>query len=277
MLGCVSYLASASWRTEIRHLADIILRILPNAGDEKHMTWSKYRRLCLVLVLPLLIAGYLCARGFWPYDRYVHILCELRETGEYCRPVGPPEGEFYKEVKKEAGTPAWVPITPSSRKRGDFIYPWVEATQLHVAFSEILSARNYVGQGPDTANVMQRLIGMKGFMTLGFKDKALHSSIIEDFASLYCNSLEFGVQPGTYETVCYGNDFGGPITFRIAGGSSRQLLDGLNTAIEKEINEKRADYLFYRIAAYPMFVYLLLILSVLGWIAQKATRFVKAG
>jgi hypothetical protein len=237
------------------------------------MTLSIYRRLCLVLVVPLLVAGYVCARIAWPFDRYVNILCAPFLNSENCRPVGPPEGEFYKHVMKDA--PAWFSVNPTSRDFKSYIYPIAEASA-RMEFGEILAAEAYAGHGPEVTAFMHNLVGKSAVFQLGVADKKRQSMVDIDPVFLYCHTLTFGSEPGTYTADCYGEGWGGPITFR-ADRASRIMLDSLNTSIEKKISDTRSEYRWFQIVMYPIFIYGFLILSLLWWLTVKAVRFVKRG
>lgn len=237
------------------------------------MSFSKYRRLCLVLLVPLLIAGYMCARLAWPFDHYVNVLCAPFLNSENCRRVGPPEGNFYNYVKKDA--PAWVEINPSSRDFKSYVYPMAEASA-RMVFGKVISAVPYAGHGPEVAAFMHKFVGKDAVFQLGVEDKKLRSLVAIDPPLFLCHTLSFGSEPGTYTGQCYGDGWGGPITFR-ADGPSRIMLDNLNASIEKEIRDTRSEYRWYQIVMYPIFIYGFLILSLFWWLTVKANRFVKRG
>ncbi|MFM0093395.1 hypothetical protein PQR46_41775 [Paraburkholderia sediminicola] len=169
------------------------------------MTFSKYRRLFLVLVVPLLIAGYICGRVAWPFDRYVNILCAPFLNSENCRPVGPTEGAFYKYVKKDAR--AWFSINPSSRDFKSYVYPFAEASA-RMEFGKVVAAVPYAGNGPEVAAFMHRFVGKDAVFQLGVEDKKRQSIVDIDPPLFYCHTLSFGSEPGAYTADCYGEGWG---------------------------------------------------------------------
>jgi len=239
------------------------------------MTWSKYRRLCLVLVLPLLIAGYICAQGFWPYDRNPNILCVLQFNKEYCSPSGPIDAPFYTHQKERIGS--WFSVE-GFRDQSSYLYFYPQASVRVIDGATILSVTplQVSTTTPDGELAAKALIGKPASVGLGNIPKDASSSLIFGTAFLFCNTLLFTDQPATYTATCYGRNWMGPVTFSVVG-KDRPMLDGLRDAVEKTVDEQKTNYVLYRFITYPIFAYGFLVLSLLCWMVARATRFVRAG
>lgn len=240
------------------------------------MTLSKYKRLCLVLVLPLLAAGWICAHAAWPYYPYQNVLCQPFLGSENCRPVGRPEDSFYKSIKKE-GDKDWFDIWTYDEHSPTSTF--AEASGRFVGGAVITDATTFLGQPQEVEDFMKRnLIGKNAIVHLGIPTESARSSTVNaTTVLLYCNDLHYGTEPGNYSASCFGNGWSGPVSFRVDSGPSRPMLDALQKDVWKLVEEKKSDFRLWQWVMYPIFVYGFLALSLVCWLAMRAVRFVRAG
>lgn len=240
------------------------------------MTTRKFRRLFIVSFIPLLIFGVITAKILFHYsgEKYSYILCAPYLERENCRPLGDPDGKLYQYVKGEY--PAWFDVTESNYDSNTPLHNFIMASTRFVPDAQIMSASPFVGYGPEVESFMGSLAGRRVVVKLGILQG--ERSVITDDNNiiLYCNNLRFNTQEGEYTSHCYGDGWGGPVTYRTTG-VSRDELDKLLVSINKEVDSGRLGYDIYRIVMYPIFIYLFLLISFFVWISVKAVRFVKNG
>jgi hypothetical protein len=240
-----------------------------------NITIPKYRRLCLVLFLPLLLLGFLSANILMPYERILMALCVQSSSGkDDCRDVGKYNGDYYKSVMKRSI--AWFDVEASPFERNPTITQDAMASIRMVPDAEIVEARG--PYGPEINNTLEKLVGMRANVSLGIYGEA--RSIIEgNIVYLQCNSLSFDVTPGVYTSLCFGGGWApGAVSFTYrVDAPYRGGLDQLRSSINIAMDAKRFEYFTYMIVMYPIFIYAFFVLSVLAWVTARAIRYVKEG
>ena len=236
------------------------------------MSFSQYRRLILLAVLPLLGAGWLFAQLVAPYDRYIHVTCGQFLAVENCRNLGT-GGNLYEHAK--ADYPAWFDIQLGREETEASLNYTFEGSQRTVVGARIISASPFAGLGSDAGQLMGEFLGKTAIIQLGI-DGGKRSFLLGDNAVIYCNSLDFGERSGEYDATCYGQGWSGSMGFFVAG-ESKEMLDKLRLSMQEEVKKWDRDYLIYRIVMYPMFIYMFLIGSALIWLARKSFRYVRFG
>lgn len=239
------------------------------------MTYRKYVRLCFVVFLPLLLLGFVTFKFFVPYpDQTAIVTCEEQPPfSENCRYVGDFESSLYASIK--AGRPSWVGLQIGERKSGGDIINLVEATGRMFDGANIVSARPFLGHGPEVRDYMQRMIGRSATVIWGGDQKA--TSIVSDqSATIFCNDITIEDAVGQFTGNCYGDGWGGLITFKVAG-QEEDRLEKLRAKASEELRSLDRDYLLYRAITYPAFIYIFLLISGFIWLARKAVRFVANG
>ena len=239
------------------------------------MTFRKYLRLCAVSFAPLLLIGFVLFRFFIPYQGQSNVVtCEEWSVDyENCRNVGDRESSFLKYV--ESQHPIWVDVKVSDWNPNLENYILVMATGRSFKQSRIVSAEPYRPASPEVRNYMQALVGKTATVVLGFDDND-KSVVAERSALLNCHSLEIKGPTGFFSAACFGQSWGGTLTFEVFG-RERDRLETLKSAIQEEVSEIKSQYFMYRVVTYPLFVYLFLIASALIWLVNKAVRFVQRG
>ena len=242
---------------------------MSNRGNAR-VTVRKYRRLFLVLLLPLLISGlfFLKTSGAWD-ERYSFILCSSEFDGENCRNVGPNiENSFYKEQRGRhfAWTDVSIPHSGSS------------ITHEFVAISERLMPKLTVievGSLLNSEQISSYLTGKEIAIRFGINEKdnlAIYTSPIV----LSCNMLNFFEDVTIFSAYCYGEGWGGEVKFT-AAGSSAQQLSNIRFAITKAIDEHRSEYFLFSTLLILAPLVLFFLGSALVWVAIKATQYVRSG
>ena len=201
-------------------------------------TTSKYKRLCLILFLPLLGLGILTAHTLLRFDRFVVVKCLSSLSGRAnFRDVGPFDGNFHKAVNKQANS--WFEVFHLGRDLNASISYLASAEGRLVRGAEIVEAEPFPGLRRDAADFMQRLVGMRVAVRLG--NDGSTSVLAGNNALLSCNSVYY--LPGTdlYRSECHGQGWGGPITYRVAG-PEKDMLDRLDAAVKEVVEQRRIDY-----------------------------------
>lgn len=244
------------------------------------MSFSKYKRLCLVLFLPLLFVGFIFTKIVFPYDKYFNIACEKSlSSSDICRDIGKTNGSFYEATMKQSPA-GWASIhTAFGEQESAPLHPFVYVSSRNLFEAEILAATPFSGDTRHDANFYKNLVGMKAIVKLGTRGSEENPtvSMVEDKVMLYCNDLHFSDTAGVYKhSHCFGPNWGASIHFRVFG-ESQDMLEKLHASIIEEIQEKKFDYRLYQIVMYPLFLYAFFVLSLLVFLSVKAIRFVKNG
>lgn len=239
------------------------------------MSPSKYLRLFLVLFFPLLIAGYIFAWTVDPFRQYAAITCEPFMEIENCRDLGDDiePGSFYESVKNDQ--PAWFDMRPDNYNPDTYLHEFVSVSRRVLTNAEITGATPFHGQDPKVNTYMDNFAGRKAAIILGMV-KGERSLDTEAGLILHCNDLSFYDETQEYTSSCYGNTWQGSVSF-LPTGKDKQKLDKIRYEVNQVVEGRKVDYLIYKFVAYPMFIYLFILVSFLAWLTFVAARFVKNG
>lgn len=233
------------------------------------MTRSRFKRLFLILIGPLLIAGALLAVATVDGYGSLRLRCEAGLFGgENCRPTG--WGDFDEIIAKES--PEWFDVDTSSTSSSVF----VSASQRLIDDVEIINVSPYWGteDGPGSPpSKLRSRAKQKVSIIFGVGEER-----VRDLDPLGCNQLDFEkAESGIFAArLCGIPDGLVRVDFRVGQQGQRELL-ALKTAIENEIaTERRRELQTYLIFT-PIFVVLFLVVSGFIWIIRRATTYVLAG
>jgi len=233
------------------------------------MSWNKYKRLCLILFLPLLLIGFLITVKMLDSQRYAYILCP--HVGESaCQYAGSSDGGFYNYLKKSKDV--WFSVL-SGDKSDAPVTVFIEAAKLTLPEVIIKNAFNVTGDKDSIDAITSRLPGLKSMVSLGVEEHQV-STFSRVGNVLVCSTLKTEDEADIFTSLCYGRNWSGFITYQATGIGLSFLNSILNSAKEKE-EKVNYDYKLALIIATPMFIYLFLILSIIWWIVLKAVKFVK--
>lgn len=236
------------------------------------MTFSKYKRLFLVLLLPLLVCGFGLSL-LSPFDSDYSVVCETVFRAEICKRTRGSESIEYKISKERYSARLFL---VNATEPDAFIRPLVEASPRLLQKVRIVDFSPFKFTGsPEMNGKIQALEGRAGYLHLGVE--AGKRSIIEDNEFfIYCSDLNIRLPGDIYESVCSGMGWQGHLKFKPLG-ESQEILQTLRTAIAQEIDRKKSDFVVYALIIYPFFVYLFLLLSLAIVLVSKAISFVKNG
>ncbi|GAB3554636.1 hypothetical protein GCM10027343_42810 [Noviherbaspirillum agri] len=244
---------------------------LPNSEMNK----SQYKRLCLVLVVPLLFAGFISSNTFLRFEKYNWLLCEkYSERPEYCRGGSfKDHTTFYESIKKTS--PAWFEVIfPPNEKPVKFDV--MARVRLALA-DEIIDAKPHLGY-EDKADYMNQMIGRNAEISLGIiEDAKSHIDAWLPFVFLACNRLEMdNKEPRVYTAHCVGKGWNGAITFK-ASADTEVMLQELKNAYYKELDELEFSYWANQITAWLLYVVLFLIISLIVYLIRISINYVRFG
>ena len=238
------------------------------------MSVNKFKRLCMVLFLPLLIIGVLASLIFWPYPRSAEFFCEYRYDDYYCRGGGEIGSAISKIIEKQQQSGIQI-YNPKENILDSFYVFNISPFVLHGA--KIIKAEPFLGHSQAVKEFMSTLVGRE--VSILFNSiKGEKSFVMNNKVLLYCNSFDFKSPPGTYTSDCWGDEWGGPVTFKVDDASQdREILDKLKFGIDGEVKNMRLDHIIYMLIVYPAFFYGFLVLSLLYWLGILAARYVRKG
>ena len=240
------------------------------------LTWRQYGRLCLVLYVPLLLAGFIFFSIRFQDARIYHILCEYSN----CRRAGSVDGFLYKYIKNN-GSP-WFEI--HSKKFGETTDSWantlfpaliVEASGLLLNV-EIMDTRISSTILLPRSDLDKVRIGLNGKKTYIWINETKEFKVYDDNnnnVSMRCRDLTFSDKIDTYYSWCYGDSWAGEVFFK----SDDIIMNAIRESLIKQKNSIQYDYLFAQLVMYPIFIWLFIIISGLAWVTKQAVSFVKAG
>jgi hypothetical protein len=238
------------------------------------VTWSKYRRLCLVLLMPLLIAGFIVTCVVDPWHRDPDVLCTQSLGTQQCH-LDPTGKDYWKEVGDHPDD--WFEFTTPVSKNATLNTYHILASARGVT-AKINYVGYYSGSSDEQKSFLKTLDGRNALVLLsdlGGKQHPDSLTLPNGDLEIRCTDIE-DKGTGDFEGRCWGMDWQGIVMFEVTG-SGRQMIEDLNKAINQSIASGQLDFWAYVLIEYPMFIYGFLLLSLLAAIAKKATRYVKAG
>ncbi|MGF6348172.1 hypothetical protein [Variovorax sp. W2I14] len=231
------------------------------------MTFSKYKRLFLVLLLPLLCCGFVLSL-LSPFRSEYSVVCETVFKAEICKRTRGAESTEYKVAKANYRAPLF---TVQATEPDAFIRPLVEASPRLLSKVQIVGFTPYNLSGtPEASSAIQAMTGRTGSLQLGVPPSRQSTIEANDFL-IYCTELDVRSPGDTYESVCSGKDWQGRLKFT-ALEQSQEVLQALRAAVNRELDRKTGDFVGYAALVYPFFVYLFLLVSLLVYFASKVRR-----
>ena len=234
---------------------------------ERRLNISRYRRLCLVMIIPLLFAGLLLIPDP-PYARGTDVqICE-GYSGEFsCDGFGK---EQLDRRMSHGSSYAEVAVTHNLRSYG-LTYDFY--TTPIVQDVKIISARliYYTGQQE------QNFVGKRATILLGADQKG-RSLLDTEKPTIYCNELTLGKVAKLHEYTC--NDATGRLLgwlLTIVDSNETNKILQLRAAIEKEIEHVETIYLQNIAWSFAVPFILYFIFSVFIWMLYRAFHYVRQG
>jgi len=236
------------------------------------MTAAQYRRLLIVITLPLLIAGGIFTRAVIRPHNYIAILCGSPVfLSEECRTTDGLGEPWHEEIKSQY--PIWFNINTRPYENNSFPHAFVSGSPRYIPGVHIVSATPYLGTDSSYGSPIEQLRMMAGktiSIQFGHKD-------MTGFNPLGCNELTFNDDGDTYTAgLCSIPNGIAQVEFSVGVEGSR-ILSELKTNIDDEISRQRNRIMIDYAIGTPMFLILFLIGSLLVWAVKRAVSYIRTG
>lgn len=243
------------------------------------MTLGKYKRLLIVVSLPLLLFGLVLSAVVVPFPRSVEIRCRGGEDFSNC----------YNDVRHArafrgdgAGVTRFDVEGPLSNDWILRYYVQAEAMVLRRVTVDTVTLYSGMGYPPESFAAVRAMEGRSAVLFLGVEDGMLSFDNGTDLF-LWCHTLEYDgapgswlPQPGPYSATCAGEGWAGQVTFT-PGQEALRSLTPLRNAIDDEVGDLGFAFWAHSVALTLAPLVVFLILSALVWMTRRATVFVRAG
>lgn len=248
------------------------------------MTLGKYKRLLLILTVPLLILGFALTKFLIAPYNSATIIC-TKFASEHC--ISITEDPWAERV--ESFKSRYLPVRADSSKVENLewveiwgidasfplSYSWPYASPRVVFGAVMTDVRHYIGANEATVLHVERLkerIDESIILYLG--------SRIEDLSSTYalsgCNLLKFDNE--SFRTRCLYTEGMFEVEFSVGSDSpSAKALATLHNGITEQINRSREGILLHYAVGVPIPLVIFLFLSGLVWVVRKSIKYVAAG
>lgn len=245
------------------------------------MTFGKYKRLLLVVSLPLLLAGYLASLAAMPTRNMAYRLCQGLGNFENCRNLGEPGDALYDRTKQQSAK--WFQVNNRAMDGAHDVYQ-VEANARTIGRITVDAVAGYSLPKPTPLGEaqMQSMKGRPALLRMGIED-GQRSVVTESETYLFCHTLDFDMKPsewvpkpGPYTAECVADEWGGKVSFTASPEAEKQLVL-LRDAVNVEVSERERMLLTERVVLTLAPLVLFLILSAIVWLTRRAAAFVKAG
>lgn len=238
------------------------------------MTGAQYRRLLIVLTVPLLIAGAVFTRAVIRPDNYATILCDNSTIfGENCRTTDGLGEKWDEQLRSEH--PAWFDIHTRSYENNSFPYAIVSGSQRYVSGIRIVSVSPYAGTDESPGSPLAQLRNMTGQeISIVFGNKERDARPLNP---LGCNELNFDDNGETYTAGLCGIPNGvAQVKFTVEGEGSKNLSE-LRTKIDEEISKQKQSIIIDYAVGIPLFLFVFLLGSLLVWAVRRSISYIRAG
>lgn len=236
------------------------------------MTAKKFKRLFIVLLGPLLVAGIICGVIAHQDMGSMNLYCHPFLKVDHCRDAGWKDNKFEEMIRRES--PTWFYVQDRSYDENKFPRTSVQASQRIINDVQILEVAPYIGTSDLALSDLRALSGSRMSIIFG----ALNGEAGNRMRSLYplqCNELRYveGASNVFWAGLCGVPNGVAQVKFSIGSLGSQQLLD-LKAAIDKETAERRQEIIRIYLIATPLFVVLFLLFSGVIWIIRHAILYV---
>ncbi|WP_146142126.1 hypothetical protein [Aeromonas veronii] len=236
------------------------------------MTAAQYRRLLIVITLPLLIAGGIFTRAVIRPHNYIAILCGNPEyLSEKCRTTDGLGKPWHEEIKSQH--PIWFNINTSPYESNSFPYAFVSGSPRSIPGVHIVSVTPYLGTdgGPSSPiEQLRKMAGKKISIQFGYEN-------MTELNPLGCNELTFNSIGNTYTAgLCSIPNGTAQVKFTVGAEGSR-ILSELKANIDDEISRQRNRIIIDYAIGTPMFLIIFLMGSLLVWTVKRANSYIRNG
>lgn len=232
------------------------------------MSSQQFWRLTLVILLPLLVAGWFYVNKRLPSAGY--FLCD-----PYSHCVN--WGESFPEHEMEH---AWFWLNPGGND-GDSYYVFGHSQQLRISSAKIVNVRS-VYTDPEATELIGTLVGrnaainFQNINTIDFENNRIVGELVQQ-ENLFCTGLTFLEDDDLWEANCRANSWSGDLIFEVVDTREREVLEILRSSFLSKTQEAKQELRFAKIFGTPIFVYLYFGIALCVWIIIRLFRFVKSG
>ncbi len=243
------------------------------------MTSGKYKRLFIVVSLPLLLFGFFLSTVVIPFPRLVEIRCDGGEDYSNCGNSIRNPHRFREEMEHITRFTVEGPLSEDW-----IIHYWVaaDAIVLRRVTVDNVTLNEGMGYPPEVEAAARQMLGRTAVMFLGIED-GMRSFDNGNEIFLWCHTLEYDMeptswlsQPGPYTATCTGDDWEGHVSFTPSQEALRSLTP-LRSAVSDEVGGIEVEFWVHSIAVTLAPVVVFLILSAIVWMTRRAAMFVRAG
>ncbi|XLU00566.1 hypothetical protein Aerorivi_02406 [Aeromonas rivipollensis] len=237
------------------------------------MTWEQYRRLLIILTIPLLIAGAIFTRVTIDPEKYVTFLCYNTMVGERCSQTDGLGGPWDKSLRNKEV--AWFNVNTRSYKNNSFPRTYVSSNRRFLQGARIVSVKPYVGTDASSGSPLDQLRAKTGQeISIIFGSNDEDARLLNP---LGCNELWLDGEDNNYIAGLCGIPGGVAQVEFTVGPEGSQMLSELKNEIDNQISIVRNEIIFSYVVGIPMFLLMFLLGSLLVWMIRKAIRYIRAG
>lgn len=237
------------------------------------MTWTRYRRLLAVLVVPLLGLGMFLFAVVIPPPNYASMLCSPFLTGDQCRTTDGLGGPWDDQLRREHA--AWFNVYTRSYEQNRWPHTIVSGSSRRLNTVHIIDVKPYVGTDERPGSPLDRLRSLEGssisidFGVLENRERLLNP--------LGCNELTFDEDREFYTAGLCGIEGGVALVKFTLGNEDRASLDELRQVIDRETASARHQLNLHYLLGIPIPLILFVGISALIWMVRRAIGYVSAG
>ena len=235
------------------------------------MTFAKYKRLFLVLFLPLLLAGIIVEEILDNnFTRTSSTFCDSSS----CRNGGRAYDSFFNMIDDRG---RYFTVYDNRDKK---IFPPVDmvirVSDMSILDATVTGISNISGASLYSEKALNGLVGTVISMISFSEKNKVKSSFMQDGGILLsCSTLSIEDEAGSFESMCSFDNISFLLKYSLKGKSAAYLSNLINN-IDSGIDKKRNEKILSMLLGYPMFIYIFLIISGVIWLVRKAARYVSS-
>lgn len=233
------------------------------------MTFAQYKRLLLVVAIPLILLGVLTTEVFLPLPRVAHVGC-TKMGQEQCVNWGEYDSEFYKFKKSQQA--GWVNVSNKDEKGSVNV---LALAGIRTIMPKIIEVNSLIINDSEVNKSMEKVIGFDVPVQLGFIEG---SSKIDTTSKdrFYCSTLVLENNSDSYVSACEVGAWRGSIRF-VPNDNDRVMLIELQSALHENQRQWDNVLLQARLIGYSIFLIGFLLISMMIWLGVRAYKFVRNG
>lgn len=232
------------------------------------MSLPRYKRLVIVLAIPLLIIGAIFSYSESSLGRFQVIVCEISQGTEDCQAAGDPFGPSIYTLRYK-GQGERFAIYPHNFSKDRMLF---EGSRRRIEHAWISDADTSRGDLRDTSVAPDELIGKHVSISLNSDN---HDSVVsERDANMRCHSLFFHEEKNSFSAWCRMGGWESHIDF-YTSDADLIMLSNLNGAMSKEANAAKRHMLWEWLATTPIFLLGFFVVSLILYLTHIAYVYIK--